>query len=447
MTINKLKQNIIEIFDNMSNQDNNYILEFINKSDNIIEILAGIENDNNLYKIAHVIFHLIYLESNFKEYVYWLLHKEYVKPEDLSLEEIENMVSQTSWGLEYIYHNLERILNREYMNIVISIILEKIKDNELIYQMFLNKVLMITNQQIRDKFIEETIKKHISFDNNNILRSFYQNHNEFEYQQECIFMPNQKPKLVLSELPYFLLYYSRYNQKIENLMFNNFEMFFQAEASRKLSILERFYIKLPINICNRYAIIYNLYSKQKALDMDKILTILINSKEENIINNFIKNKSINYYRSGSTTRVFKVEDKVLKFTLKKHEPDTEQNLFLIAPTETTVIYDNNRNPILTVEIQDYLSKKYHGIQMTSEDIKNFFIELDKQGYTVTDPKCLRKHYDNFGFLNDYHDADMTGFDDAEDLPTWFKERPIVLYDVDLIYKKDSPKKKTFGNIT
>lgn len=51
--------------------------------------------------------------------------------------------------------------------------------------------------------------------------------------------------------------------------------------------------------------------------------------------------------------------------------------------------------------------------------------------------CLEKNFNNFGFLKDYHDANTTGFKSAEDLPEWFKERPIVLYDVDLVYRKNA----------
>ena len=49
--------------------------------------------------------------------------------------------------------------------------------------------------------------------------------------------------------------------------------------------------------------------------------------------------------------------KVSKFSLKKYEFDTVKDLFLIAPTETKIIYNENQEPILVIEIQDYLDKK------------------------------------------------------------------------------------------
>ncbi len=38
---------------------------------------------------------------------------------------------------------------------------------------------------------------------------------------------------------------------------------------------------------------------------------------------------------------------------------------------------------------------------------------------------------NLYYLNDYHDADI---DALEELPDWFKENPVVLVDLDLMYK-------------
>lgn len=48
--------------------------------------------------------------------------------------------------------------------------------------------------------------------------------------------------------------------------------------------------------------------------------------------------------------------------------------------------------------------------------------------------------DNFGFLKDYKDATLVGVDSYEELPDWFKKRPIVLYDIDMVsYEKDKLK--------
>lgn len=78
--------------------------------------------------------------------------------------------------------------------------------------------------------------------------------------------------------------------------------------------------------------------------------------------------------------------------------------------------------------------------MTEQDIENFLMEANKQGLVITDPLCLSKDNDNFGFLKSYKDATLAGVNSYDELPDWFKERPIVLYDIDLVtYKKDQTK--------
>ena len=241
----------------------------------------------------------------------------------------------------------------------------------------------------------------------------------------------------------FLLPYARKNPKLEHIMIQYFEVFFYAESEQRMRLLEYFIDKIPINSLEDDRILLNLYQSQSTLDIDRKLTALSKYNGQLAITDYLKNKIISYITSGSTTSVFKVNDEVLKLSLQKHELTTEKDLFLIAPTRLQVIYDTENNPILYVERQSHLSKSYHGKGMTKVDVENFFEELDRQGFQITDPLCLNGNFDNFGFLSDYHDANITGFTSHEELPDWFKERPIVLYDIDLVYRKNVQKKKIF----
>lgn len=73
--------------------------------------------------------------------------------------------------------------------------------------------------------------------------------------------------------------------------------------------------------------------------------------------------------------------------------------------------------------------------MTEEDISNFMKEIDRQGLVLGDPHCLQHDFVNFCFLEDYHDANLCGASSYEDLPEWFKKRPLVLYDIDMVTRK------------
>lgn len=58
----------------------------------------------------------------------------------------------------------------------------------------------------------------------------------------------------------------------------------------------------------------------------------------------------------------------------------------------------------------------------------FRYELEKLGYYLEDD-LISKDRVNCFYLDDYHDANC---DDPEALPDWFKERPLVLVDRDLV---------------
>lgn len=133
------------------------------------------------------------------------------------------------------------------------------------------------------------------------------------------------------------------------------------------------------------------------------------------------------------------DDKVLKLTSRKHMKDTLTEHFLLAPTKTKIIYNENNEPILYIEKQDYLEKVYNGVAMNDEDLENYFEELRRLNIILHDPHCVKRLYDNFGFLKDYHDATLIGVNSYEELPDWFKRRPLVLYDIDMIRMKEIKK--------
>ena len=70
--------------------------------------------------------------------------------------------------------------------------------------------------------------------------------------------------------------------------------------------------------------------------------------------------------------------------------------------------------------------------------KSQFEDFKKHGYYISDPRCLRFCQDNFVFLDSYKDASKGSYDSVEDFPESFKNCPLVLLDVDLIYRYDEP---------
>jgi len=413
-----------------------------NKEEIFNKIFSKLENKEQCYQFAYEIFKLIYLEDDLKYYTFYLLHNEYIKLEDLEVGDIKKLLEHTTWGFNYVLDNFDSLVYTPNMYKIIIEIVKYSKDKPDIYKMFFEKVMSLTEQQIKDEFIVSSISKHIYLTEDEIMASLYKNPDDYYFKQETLIFCEEE-LLANSKLPCFLLFYAERDKRIKDMMIDNFELFFKAESRSKMSIINYFYDDLPEDITEKYNQFYELYKKMPNNYTNRNLSILINNILGDFLLNLLNDKEISYLSSGSTTQVFRIGDLVLKLSSEKHEINTVRDLFLIAPTTTKIIYDKDNKPILVIEVQKYLEKSYDGKSISTDDVEKFLIELDNLGYVVTDPNCLRKGFDNFGFLDDYHDANLQGFSSYEELPEWFKKRPIVLYDVDLVYKKEYEKKKYF----
>lgn len=449
--INELNDGKVDFLENLSSYNidsydrKNTIPELINNCKNKKEILDKVLTifleKEVWYDLSYGIFKHIYLDKDYKDYTYFLLHKELVRLEDFESEVIKNLLEQTNWGFDYILNNLEKSNNRTN---IIKELVNYTKDKEELYQIILEKIMTFNNQEIRDYFLIVSLNRNILLTEDNIKANLYKNTGDYYYHQEKLPFIEEESLLTQSRLPLFLAIKSKKNDNIKNIIINNLDLFLKVESTNKMEFIEYFYDYLSKETLEKYINIYKLYKTQPTNQTDENLTILLNNNMYELLNDLLKDKEISYLSSGTTTQAFKVGNLVLKLSREKHEINTEKDLFLIVKTATKYIYDTNNNPLLILEIQKYLEKSYNNQKMTLEDINNFFRELDNLGYTLTDPLCCQKSFDNFGFLEDYHDANLVGFNSYEELPEWFKLRPIVLYDVDLVYKKDVEKKKTFN---
>lgn len=437
LVLEKLRKGNVSFLAHLSIEDKQTIIELICNAEDcdyiFKTILSIFKSTDNWYDMEVLLFNKIYLKGDFEEYTRYLLDKEYVPFGELCILDISQILERTNWGLEYFFHNLEKLPRSQFHPLI-----DYLKDKEELYSKFFSEALRLSDQRIRDSFIITSIMKHVAFDMENIVKALYREPSDFYHKSDNY----ENTLLNSSNLPVWLLFYSRYYPKLENIMIQYFELFFWAEAEQKMRFFDHFVDRISEDSLSEYRDFLKLYQYQKNRDIDRKLTILVNHNKELLITDFIKGRETSYISSGTTTSVFRVGDQVLKLSLQKHEPNTERDTFLIAPTELQIVY-NDDNPILYIEKQPYLSKTHNGKRMTDADIGYFLEELDRQGFEVTDPHCINGHFDNFGFLEDYHDANITGFASADDLPDWFKERPIVLYDVDLVYCKECKKKKTF----
>lgn len=229
------------------------------------------------------------------------------------------------------------------------------------------------------------------------------------------------------------------NDDLRLFLTENFEALFLLERPNKMNFLDDLKYDLDGEVLKKYNYLISILqaSNVPATTLER-LNILLEYGEEDFIKDYIGDESISYLKSGSSAQAFRIgEHKVLKFAKMKHIPNGVYEHFLLEKTERKIITNSLNKPILYVERQDYLSQVYEGKPICSDDIENFFLEAKRQKLIIHDPHCVRRYTDNFGFLNDYHEAQLVGVNSYEELPDWFKRRPLVLFDIDMITRKQT----------
>jgi hypothetical protein len=155
-------------------------------------------------------------------------------------------------------------------------------------------------------------------------------------------------------------------------------------------------------------------------------------------------KEIYYITNGATSYVYRVGDYVVKLSTRRFCSKVDRH-FRIIKNKMEIIYDENGNPILYIEGQKYLNRD--DSKITDEMIYQLLIDLRDSGDEMTDPYALKFKRSNFALLDSYKDADVDDPSELEKLPDYFKENPLVIIDVDLIYKQNDPNKCYFSYST
>lgn len=347
------------------------------------------------------VFNMIYKDEAFRFQTMVILTNGIIELSELTEEQLYYLISN-DWSLLFILTKPSLIYKNYF-------IIEKIINDPLILKKAF-KILEKCQIYIRLIFIYESITSNKELEDKDVI------------------------KLLSSEklsLPQWFLE----EEKIKPLIIRNFSIFFDLESKHKMYLIDIFRDDISKELIDRYKPFINLYELYKNESVDIFITKIINAKEEAKILPYL-NSNLTYLNSGTTTDVYTDGNMVLKLTLEKYCLNTVRDFFLLAPTKVIQINCGDTSSKQVIEIQSYLSREKNGKKISKRDIARFLTELEKYGYYTDDPNNLDLLPDNFGYLRDYHDANITGFSSPEDLPEWFKKSPIVLYDIDKIYKKE-----------
>lgn len=208
---------------------------------------------------------------------------------------------------------------------------------------------------------------------------------------------------------------------IPNLKKYTIELLELSDSKRLLSTYKNL-LQLRRLAKVRHHVFDNLISQNK----EELITSIIDKYLE-----ISKSKEIKFIGRGSTSFAYKIGDFCMKISANKYTNDCPSSYRIIKTIEHIRLNDE-----IEIEIQKYLPP----MSISDQDIYELMIDLIDQGLSVTDPHILNFKTDNFGFLTILSDADI---DDINNLPPHFIEKPLVIFDKDLIYLKNDPNKRQF----
>ncbi len=127
--------------------------------------------------------------------------------------------------------------------------------------------------------------------------------------------------------------------------------------------------------------------------------------------------------------VFRIGSKVLKLGFIRNNPNCPQHYRILVPEMYEIIFDYEGEPVLYIEIQQFLSQE--GI--TKEDIANFYKDLQNDGFTYLDSRGSNPI--NFGLLSELVASEIC---ENNKVSESFKNKALVLIDRDFVWHKDDP---------
>lgn len=227
---------------------------------------------------------------------------------------------------------------------------------------------------------------------------------------------------------------------------NDFERLFLSSMDYKMEALEKYPDLVPKKYYQELNQIKQYFTKQRCFELvDLMFKKGMGEDFVHLINKYAsisENPIIAYNGSGTASDIFIAGDFVVKHIERVYHigPIKERYYpcFLVNKVlEEKYYYDEAGRLLGILQVQQKLNKP---LKRTDYSVQKFFKqELDKLGYFIGDD-LVRGTDSNCFYLNDYRDADIKNLCD---LPEWFKEAPLVLVDLDLMYTNEQREKLGF----
>ncbi|MCX4364937.1 MAG: hypothetical protein OSJ70_04110 [Bacilli bacterium] len=405
------------------------------------EIFPALTKRDYLASISpYLLEFLIINREYFSDEILYLLKGDYVSKRDLTTHNIEAIIDGVPEAIDVIVEQFNDIyldnsrfdtFNLKSQTLISSLTTYIINNRSDLFETFMKAVIHIGIPETIQRFFVVLVSNDQNFDYNLILRAL----------RNC--KKNEADKN-FSNLPYILVDYVHWSDDLKEFLTMNFEELFAYEKDKKVKFLFAMRNLIPKDVLAKYSYLLKISYASVYREDNEALNILLEHGEEGFIKDYIGTNEVTIFneRMGSTSEVFKIGEKgILKLEQEKYDKESEKEHFLLAPTQFLVISDDKEKEILYVEKQKLHLQVHNGVPLNKEDLDNFFEELDKCGLEINDPHCIAREFDNFGFLDDYHEATLVGVNSHEELPEWFKKRPVVLFDIDMVRKKKGYEKR------
>ena len=379
---------------------------------------------------------------------------------DRSERIISSLLRSNNHNIGYLIKNMETIINLDHTYIKyyleyaidhkMTYIIEYLMNNENLEIRGVTLTYLISNHYAyyKSKYsnnIEDYLsieKKRIPERYASLITSFLSVYDEKEYYKMLKYvLENYESNTILSRLTDGSLDYYLGHKDTTNISYyqeqqalKDIDILFNSYSGNRYVMYEKYGKHLNPTTQKRYDSVKRFYDA----DLNTILSIFSSSLYEelmDVIEKYTKDTTgkIKVAGRGSRSTAFIVGDKVIKCGNGKwyQSKTTSVSSYLILKNiEEHYEYDAQGKITSAIEVQPYLKGK-------ASIFKNGIIDkykeaLKAEGYACED-LLIRSmfSYQNLRYLNDYHEADC---DDPENLPEWFKKKPMVLIDADEVIK-------------
>lgn len=469
-TIEYLKKGKVDFVFSLTPYDKESLINYIREADDKNEIIEGFLQ-KVIDKEPYFCMQIIHDNENYSKEVISMLEKGMHLPEEMIL----NILTNTSWGIEYFYPRLEEIekdFKEDTYPKLFMLFMAKYQE----FGKYIYYYKTHPNLHIRFLFMKFLLEYFPCFfeDIYPDFMAFLTSVNYQEYEQ-LTFLPELMANEDICALALLILkseYKDKYFAKLKEYIMNNYphndlatvllrpelvaidEGIFQMVRNEKgisefskdanslflASAKEKFYIakNYPSLIAKDILEHYLAYYK-RFREKDNYVLLSIHSYElgdllMRLIDKYLslsKDQTWRFIGSGTTASVYQMGEYVLKLINTKWSyadvicPD----LYLIIKNlEEVYIREQTGVVACGIEVQPYLRKEATGV--SKGFVKRFEAELNKLGYKTTDELMGGVCGDNCRLLDSYLDANCSH---PENLPDWFKQTPMVLVDRDRIF--------------